>query len=50
MALKLSFEPQNRVDLRTIIEQNLDLMLSLDDGGMNKQINGESWGGNAGKD
>ena len=49
MALKLSFNFQKKVDLRTIIEQNLDLMLSQGDG-MIGCIHQESWGCNAGVD
>ncbi|HLC80951.1 MAG TPA: hypothetical protein VJG31_04225 [Candidatus Nanoarchaeia archaeon] len=50
MALNLSCNSQKKVDLRTIIEQNLDLMLSSEEGSMAKRINAESWGVNAGKD
>lgn len=49
MALNLSVEHQTTVDLRTIIEQNLDLMLSQGDG-MIECIHQESWGCNAGVD
>ena len=50
MALNLSVEHQTKVDLRTIIEQNLDLMLFQEGVGMANCINSESWGVNAGKD
>lgn len=49
MALNSSVEPKHKVDLRTIIEQNLDLMLSQGDG-MIGRINNDSWGVNAGVD